>query len=191
MRTLGLMTVVALILAGCATMKPSDFTGKEPKLVLEKYFEGKTRAWGIFEDRFGNLKREFVVDIDGTWDGKRLVLDEDFTYADGEKDRRVWRIRKINDSRYEGEADDIIGIARGELSGNALSWRYTMNLKIGSRMIKVAFDDWMFLQPDGVLINRARVKKFGLELGTVTLFFRQIGRDTNGAALNALPPAAE
>lgn len=191
MRKLGLMTVVALILAGCATMKPSDFSGKGPKLVLEEYFEGKTRAWGIFEDRFGNLKRQFVVDIDGTWDGKQLVLDEDFVYADGEKDRRVWTIQKINDSLYEGRADDVVGVAKGEISGNALSWRYEMDLQMGSRMIRVTFDDWMFLQPDGVLINRARVKKLGIELGTVTLFFRQVGHEKDVAASSVLPPAAE
>jgi hypothetical protein len=33
----------------------------------------------------------------------------------------------------------------------------------------------MFLQPSGVLLNRARVSKFGLEIGTVTLAFRKDG----------------
>jgi len=35
----------------------------------------------------------------------------------------------------------------------------------------VRFDDWMYLQSDGVLLNRAKVTKFGVELGTVTLAF--------------------
>jgi hypothetical protein len=29
----------------------------------------------------------------------------------------------------------------------------------------------MYLQPDGVLINRATVSKFGFKVGEVTLFF--------------------
>ncbi len=37
----------------------------------------------------------------------------------------------------------------------------------------MSFDDWMFLQPDGILINRAKVRKWGFELGSVTLFFRR------------------
>ncbi|MEW5755544.1 MAG: CIA30 family protein [Pseudomonadota bacterium] len=40
---------------------------------------------------------------------------------------------------------------------------------------KVHFDDWMFLQPNGVLINRAKMSKFGIELGEVILFFQRGG----------------
>ncbi len=101
--------MVLLLLGGCQSMQIEDFKDTEPKFVLEQYFEGKTKAWGIFEDRFGNLRREFVVDIDGTWDGTTLTLDERFDYADGEKDRRIWTIEKAEDGRYVGRADDVIG----------------------------------------------------------------------------------
>ena len=33
------------------------------------------------------------------------------------------------------------------------------------------FDDWMVLQSDGVMINRAEVTKYGFKLGELTLFF--------------------
>jgi hypothetical protein len=35
----------------------------------------------------------------------------------------------------------------------------------------------MWLQPGGVLINRATVSRWGLEIGTVTLFFRRDGAE--------------
>jgi len=41
----------------------------------------------------------------------------------------------------------------------------------GDSSVDVHFDDWMFLQPDGVLLNRARVSKFGFTVGEVTLAF--------------------
>jgi len=44
---------------------------------------------------------------------------------------------------------------------------------IGGREIEVRFDDWMFLQEDGVVLNRATVTKFGIELGTATIFFQK------------------
>lgn len=154
-------------------MKPQDFAGSTPALRLEDYFAGSTRAYGLFEDRFGNLRRQFVVDIDGTWDGRRLVLDERFTYSDGEKDRRVWSIEKLDEHVYRGSADDVVGEAAGLSYGNALNWRYTMDLKMGDGALRVKFDDWMFLQPDDVLINRAEVTKFGVQLGTVTIVFRK------------------
>ena len=119
------------------------------------------------------MRRQFKVTIDGTWDGKTLTLDERFKYDDGETDQRIWRITKLGKGKYEGTAADVIGIATGEASGNALNWRYDMDLKGGDGSLKVTFNDWMFLQSDGVLINRARVSKLGVEIGSVTLFFKK------------------
>ena len=171
-----------IVLSGCTSMKPSDFSKAEPLLRIEDYFVGQTRAWGIFEDRFGNLRRQFVVDIQGSWDGESLVLDERFRYSDGESDRRVWTIKKIDEHRYEGRADDVIGTAIGEAYGNALNWRYDMDLKIGERTLRVHFNDWMFLQSSGVMVNRARVSKFGIAIGEVTLFFQKVARQSGISA---------
>ncbi len=170
-KTLLGMIFLGVVLTGCGGMDIKKFEAATPQLVLEEYFAGKTRAWGIFEDRFGTLRRQFTVDIVGRWDGRTLVLDERFVYRDGERDRRVWTIEKVGPNRYQGRADDVIGVATGEAKGNALSWRYNMDLKVGDSTLRVHFDDWMFLQPDNVLINRARVSKWGVELGQVTLFF--------------------
>lgn len=166
--------MVLLGLTGCMAMTPDDFTNKSPKFMLEEYFQGKTRAWGLFEDRFGTVRRQFVVDITGTWDGTTLILDEDFLFDDGEKSFRQWRIKKLADGTYEGRADDVIGTAKGIASGNTLHWTYVLDLKRGSgSSIKVTLDDWMFLQPGGVLLNRARMSKFGIELGQITISFQR------------------
>lgn len=163
--------LAALLLVGCGNMQTEDFAGKTPDLDVFTYFAGKTRAWGIFEDRFGKVRRQFQVDINGTLQGDRLVLEEDFVYDDGELARRVWTIRRDGPRSYVGTAPDVIGEARGEAAGNALRWRYSMELPIAGRPWHVRFDDWMFLQPGEVMINRARVYKLGIELGAVTLFF--------------------
>jgi len=190
-RTILLSVLAVVALTGCSgTMKPEDFAGREPRFVLEEYFEGETKAWGMFHDRFGKLRREFVVDITGTWDGETLTLDEEFDYADGEKDRRVWTIRKIDDNTYVGTAGDIIGEAQGALYGNALNWTYDMDLKVGDGAWRVTFDDWMFLQPSGVLLNRASVSKWGFEIGVVTLSFARAD-DMAAEAANLQQRAAE
>ena len=75
--------LVMLGLTGCTAMTSDDFTNKTPTFVLEEYFHGKTRAWGLFEDRFGTVRRQFVVNINGDWDGTTLTLDEDFLFDDG------------------------------------------------------------------------------------------------------------
>jgi hypothetical protein len=165
--------IITLSLTGCSSMKLQDFKQSQPKLALFDYFKGKTSAWGIFEDRFGNVRRQFQVDIEGLIEGNELTLDEKFQYSDGEKDQRIWRIRKTGDQTFEGKADDVIGTAKGEVQGNALHWTYYLNLKVGDSSYKVYFDDWMFLQPGGVMINRASLSKWGIDIGYVTLFFKK------------------
>ncbi len=154
-------------------MKLDDFSTGGPSLRPEAYFQGQTQAWGLFEDRFGRVRRQFKVDIDGSFDGQKLTLVEDFVYADGEEARRIWRITRLGDGRYEGRADDVLGVATGEARGNALHWEYDMRLAIGDSTWRVHFDDWMLLQGDGVLINRSTVSKLAIVLGQVTLFFRK------------------
>ncbi|MEL0242466.1 MAG: DUF3833 family protein, partial [Pelagibacteraceae bacterium] len=78
-----------------------------------------------------------------------------------------------NPNFYTGYADGVIGTASGSVSGNAFNWKYGFKLKVGSSTLNVKFDDWMFLQEDGYLINIAKVKKFGITLGRVILFFEK------------------
>ena len=157
-------------------MNPRDFSDSSQTLDLFDYFEGHTVAWGLFEDRFGKMRRQFRVDITGTVDGDTLVLDEAFLYADGERQQRTWTIRRTGESTYSGQAADVEGEAIGVTGGIALHWTYTMDLRVGKRQLRVAFDDWMFLQPDGVLLNRARVSKFGVQVGSATLAFMKSGQ---------------
>ena len=79
-------------------------------------------------------------------------------YDDGEKEQRIWKIKLLGEKQYSGTADDVIGEALGKASGNALNWTYKLNLKIKDSTIMVDFDDWMFLQDNKVLMNRAEVK---------------------------------
>ncbi len=162
-------------------MKPEAFAGRTPTLLIEDYFVGETRAWGMFQDRFGNVRRQFTVDIVGTWDGETLTLVEDFLYNDGEVEQRIWTITKTGDHEYQGQADGVIGIARGQAYGNALNWRYQFALPVGDRKLNVTFNDWLFLQDDRVLINRADVTKLGFRLGEVTLFFQKNPGGTTSA----------
>jgi hypothetical protein len=167
-----LVAALAATSAGCATNVAAPTAQAPQTLVLEDYFRGKTTAWGVFQERNGTLIRQFKVDIDGTWDGNVLTLDERFDYADGAKEQRIWKIRKTGPNTYEGTAGDVRGVARGLVQGNQLSWIYDVELKIGERNVVVTFDDRMWLQPDGVLINRAKVKKFGIVFGEATIVFQ-------------------
>ncbi|MEW5837288.1 MAG: DUF3833 domain-containing protein [Pseudomonadota bacterium] len=168
-----LLMLSFLFLAGCSTMHIEDFRDTQPKFDLEQYFSGHTRAWGSFFDRGGHLKRQFTVDIHGYRQGDDFILDEAFVYNDGERQSRQWRIRSMGDGQYEGRAPDVLGVAKGVARGQALNWRYKLDLPYGDGSISVDFDDWMFLQTEEVLVNRADVSKFGFKVGEVVLFFQR------------------
>jgi len=127
----------------------------------------------MFQKRDGTVVKRFKVVIDAHWEGDNGVLDERFTYSDGSRQRRVWKITKTGDDSYTGQADDVVGIANGRVSGNSLHWIYTLRLPVDDDVYEVKFDDWMYLQEDGVMFNRSVMKKFGIRLGEVTLFFKK------------------
>jgi len=108
-----------------------------------------------------------------SWQGDEGVLDEAFTYSDGTRERRVWRLARHANGRYTGRADDVVGEAQGQESGNSFYWTYTLALPVDGRVWEVQFDDWMYLVDEQVMLNRARMSKFGIHLGDVTLSFRK------------------
>lgn len=163
---------VALLVVGCTT-PVSDYAGREPRLDLQTYFNGPLVAWGIVQSRSGEVTRSFRVDMVGRWDGDTGTLEEDFTWSDGQLERRVWTFRRIDEHRYVGTAADVVGEARGEAHGNALRWRYTLALPWNDGTVNVVLDDWMWLIQDDVLVNRSEIRKFGVRLGEVTIFFRK------------------
>jgi len=167
---LAAMASVAL-LGGCSTPKIQDYAKETPVLELRDYFNGTLDAYGIFTDRSGQVVKRFTVVMNCSWSGDQGVLDEAFSYSDGTTQRRIWRLTRHADGRYTGQADDVVGSAEGQQSGNAFHWTYTLALPVDGRVIEVQFDDWMYLMNDKVMLNKAAMRKWGFGLGEVTLSF--------------------
>jgi len=168
---LGPALLPTMLLGACAGPTPADYAGETPLLDLKQYFNGELIAHGLFTDRSGRVQRRFVVTMKGTWQGNQGVLEEDFVYSDGTKERRVWRLTQLPDGHYTGLADDVVGVAEGRAAGNALNWRYTLRLPVDGKTYEVQFDDWMYLMDERVMLNKAVMSKFGFRLGEVTLAF--------------------
>ena len=168
-----LLTLLAgtAVLTGCANPQVTDYAQERPLLELNRYFNGRVLAHGVFQKRNGAVARRFTVVMDCHWEGNQGVLDEAFSYSDGSTERRIWRLTKHADGRYTGRADDVVGEAQGQTSGNAFRWNYTLRLPVDGKEYEVQFDDWMFLVDDRVMLNRATMSKFGVTLGEVLLSF--------------------
>ena len=161
----------AAVLGGCSTPKIQDYSAEVPVLELSEYFNGTLDAYGLFTDRSGKVVKRFSVVMVCSWQGNAGTLDETFSYADGSTQRRVWRLTRQADGRYTGQADDVVGTAEGQQSGNAFHWAYTLALPVDGRVIDVQFDDWMYLMNGKVMLNKAAMGKWGVHLGDVTLSF--------------------
>ena len=166
-----LLFILTCLIVGCSNMKPEDYKNTEPEIKIEKYFLGNVKAWGIFQDRSGKVKRQFTAEMNGSFDGKILILDEDFSWNDGEKQQRRWVIKKVGENKYEGTASDVLGIAKGVSYGSAFKFEYNLLIPYKDKKIKVRFDDWIFQQDEKTAINKATLTKFGFKVGELTVFF--------------------
>ena len=170
----GFALAAPLLLTACAGPTPADYAAQQPALDLRQYFNGKLLAHGIVTDRGGKVMQRFTVALTGRWQGDEGTLDEQFSYADGRREQRIWKLTRGADGRYTGRAADVLGEARGQAAGNALNWRYTLLLPVDGRTWEIDFDDWMFLVDDQVMLNRAVMSKFGIRLGEVLLSFQRL-----------------
>ena len=169
----GMLTI--LLLEGCATLEMEDLPKTRQTLVIEEYFVGESKAYGIIFDRNGAPQRQFVVDLVGRWDEatKTLTLDEDFVFNDGENSQRKWVITKVGDKQYTGKAGDVVGEATGVSHGNAFQWKYVLNVPYKGNTLALSIDDWLYLNDDDVLINRSVMYKYGFKVGEIVISFNK------------------
>ncbi|MEM9100853.1 MAG: DUF3833 domain-containing protein [Pseudomonadota bacterium] len=167
-----LIILTVLLLCSCSSTL-QDYKNTQPSFTLENFFNGELKAWGMFQDRSGKVVRRFVVDMTGTWEGNKGVLDEWFVYDDGEKQRRTWELERLANGQYKGQAADVVGEASGAIEGFAFYWEYVLQLPVDDTVYNVTLKDWMYLVDDNVVINVSKVKKFGIDLGSVTLFIQK------------------
>ncbi len=178
MNKLGVITVSALtFLNACLNtgIKGENYIDMKPEFKLEEYFNGPVKAWGIIQDRKGNVISRFDADLIGTWEGNQGVLEENFRYYDsGVVQDRRWEITKVDENNYIGSAGDIIGEAVGKSYGNAIQWQYSMDIPVENKTYRLKFDDWIWAMNDGVVINRSYLKKFGFTVAELTVFMQKL-----------------
>lgn len=157
--------LLALIFGASQAQAQQSFT-------LESYFTGKTYATGQFS-AINGAKRQFEVELNGTWDGQVLTLREDFIFNDGSRDTKTWHFTKTSQNTYEGTREDVIGSTKIVIENNIARFNYLVYLDPDARKLKVRFHDEMRLNPDGTLLNEARITKFLFPIGKTRVEFWQ------------------
>lgn len=162
-----LLSIAAAGCAGRPAMPP--FADAARPFAIEQDLAGRTVGRGEFRSITGT-RRAFTANLDGSWDGQVFTLVEDFAYADGEKDRKTWRLTRQPDGTWRGVREDVVGEAIGFMDGPALRLEYKVDLpKKNGGATRVGFRDVLAKRADGAIYNRAKVGWRGLPVGGVEL----------------------
>ena len=124
----------------------SDYASEAPEFDLRTSLGGVFLADGVIYDYSGRVNARFRANIVGEFNDVGGVMDEEFFYVDKpEPQRRQWRITFTGPKTFTAEADDIVGTALGEASGNALRFTYKLRLpeRLGGHVLDVV--DWLYL----------------------------------------------
>ena len=162
------------LLFGCSSIDPKIYQANSPKLDIRKYLNGKLEAHGILQDRSGKLVKSFSVKMEGKWQGNEGTLEEHFIFSDGKKDRRIWKIKFIDDNNFTAQAHDTVGMAKGQQYGNSLKMDYILTIDVDGKKYDIRLVDWIFLLDKKNAINVTRMSKFGFTVGKLTISFKKI-----------------
>lgn len=166
-----------LVLAGCAGPSLDEYSGREPQLVPEAFFNGELSARGVVKDWSGTVIRTFDADIDAHWDAEGVgTLDEVFRFDDGEVQTRTWILTPSSDG-YHANAGDVVEPGTMRWQGNAIHMNYVLRVSYGDGTIDVRMDDWMYLVTPDTLINQTTMSKWGMDVGEVVLVITKNHKD--------------
>jgi Protein of unknown function (DUF3833) len=147
---------------------------KTRAFALTEFFNGTVLAFGMFEDRFGTLRRRFEVEMSGRFEGETFWLTEHFRYDDGEIADRVWRIVPGSDGSFTATAGDIVGQVQATATPDTITMRYQHRIEMQGRSVVLSFLDRIFAMDAQTAFSRAKVSKFGIKVGEVTIYYRRI-----------------
>jgi hypothetical protein len=167
--------VLLLGVAACSNpLPPESFGAAKPVFLPEEFFAGHIISHGIIETTDARPQLLFDGDNNGTLnpDGT-LDLAQVFTVSDGTTRRRRWHFVKLDEHHYTGTANDVEGPGTGEAYGNLFHWRYTVIREAGDFPRELDFEQWMYLEPDGTVVNRGRISKFGITVAGLTEYFEK------------------
>lgn len=167
-----LALLAATMLAACATA-PRRPAGTSRPFVIERDLLGVTTARGEFSAITGT-RRAFTATLNGSLQGDKFTLVEDFAYDDGEKDRKTWVLTRQPNGEWSGVREDVIDTARGFQDGDVFRLEYEVRLpsKKGEGR-RVHFRDVLALDGNGAVVNNATVGWFGVRVGSVSLVIKR------------------
>ena len=154
-----------------AAQKPEDYLAG-PKFDIRQSLNGPIACEGVIYGPLGRVSSRFSADFEAEWNGTAGVMREHFLYDSGNRQDRVWSLRLEDDGTVRATAPDLIGEGVGQQKGSAMMLKYKIKLTedAGGHVLDVT--DWMYLAPNGVIVNRSQFRKFGIKVGELIATMR-------------------
>jgi hypothetical protein len=159
--------------AGFAAQRSVDYAQGTPQFDVREHLSGPILCEGLIYGPTGRVTSRFVAEMDGRWDGNTGTLSEVFQYDSGTVQKREWRLTLGNNGSIRAEADDLMGRGEGMQQGSAVVLQYRIRLpeEAGGHVLDTT--DWMYLAPNGTIINRSQFRKYGVKVAELVATMRK------------------
>jgi len=177
---IGVAVVIALMIlrsryADFVAQRPEDYADG-PVFNIQDVLNGPLLCEGVIYGPTGRVASRFVAEMHGTWNGNIGTLTEKFSYDSGARQDREWTLKLGNDGRIEATAPDVVGTGSGMQTGSAVQLKYRIKLtdEAGGHVLDTV--DWMYLTPNGHIMNRSQFRKFGIKVAELVATMRPVRR---------------
>ena len=127
----------ALLVSGCASPGLKQFTGTTPAFDPVTFFTGHVVSWGVLEDRSGYPTEAITTDCQGTLEAPdSLHLVQHLTEGKDQQ-TRDWHMHRVSPTHFEATANDVVGVASGDVEGRVFHWTFVLALKPGNALENV------------------------------------------------------
>lgn len=143
-----------------------------PMFNMREVFNGPIECEGIIYGPLGRVASRFEADFEASWDGNIGTVTEEFRYDSGSVQHRQWTFTLGNDGSIKADAPDLVGTGKGMQDGSAMHLSYNIRLtdEAGGHVLSVT--DWMYMTPNGNVMNRSQFRKFGIKVAELVATMR-------------------
>ena len=153
---------------------PEDYASARGEAFdLRTHLNGPITCEGVIYGPTGRVTSRFVGDFHAEWNGNNGVMKERFLYDSGDEVLREWKLTLGNDGRIRASASDVVGEGQGVQSGPTvqLKYRYKLPEEQGGHVLDTT--DWMYLAPNGTIVNRSQFRKYGIKVAELVATMRR------------------
>ena len=168
------LTAMRTFTMGFAGQKSADYIGKGPDFDIRRELNGPILCEGVIFGPTGRVTSRFVADMNANWEGSTCRMTEDFRYDSGAEQAREWNLTLGNDGAIRADAPDLVGTGTGRQQGGSVVLRYRIKLPEDAGGHVLSVTDWMYLAPNGTIVDRSQFRKFGIKVAELVATMRRV-----------------